>query len=130
MIPEERLAAALVPEEEQPYELPDGWKWVHLGGILDVSKKKMEEFTPDTKYVGLENIEKDTGVIRAVNADGIKSTKNVFEAGDILYGKLRPYLNKHGVVEFSGVCSTDILVQQFTAFKPLAHRPKPMLARP
>lgn len=110
MIPEERLAAALVPEEEQPYELPDGWKWVHLGGILDVSKKKMEEFTPDTKYVGLENIEKDTGVIRAVNADGIKSTKNVFEAGDILYGKLRPYLNKHGVVEFSGVCSTDILV--------------------
>ena len=36
MIPEERLAAALVPEEEQPYELPDGWKWVHLGGILDV----------------------------------------------------------------------------------------------
>ena len=110
LMPEERLAAALVPEEEQPYELPDGWKWVHLGGILDVSKKKMEEFTPDTKYVGLENIEKDTGVIRAVNADGIKSTKNVFEAGDILYGKLRPYLNKHGVVEFSGVCSTDILV--------------------
>ena len=66
MIPEERLAAALVPEEEQPYELPDGWKWVHLGGILDVSKKKMEEFTPDTKYVGLENIEKDTGVIRVL----------------------------------------------------------------
>lgn len=42
--PEERLAAALVPEEEQPYALPDGWKWVYLSGILDVSKEKTEEF--------------------------------------------------------------------------------------
>lgn len=41
--PEKRLAAALVPEEEQPYELPEGWKWVRIGKIfVDVtdSKKK------------------------------------------------------------------------------------------
>ncbi|WP_416195593.1 restriction endonuclease subunit S [Selenomonas sp.] len=110
--PEERLAAALVPEEEWPYALPDGWKWVYLSGILDVSKEKTEEFPPDTKYVGLENIEKDTGRIQAVDAEGIRSTKNIFEAGNILYGKLRPYLNKHGIAEFDGVCSTDILVFQ------------------
>lgn len=36
MTPEERLAAALVPEEEQPYELPDGWKWVYLGKITTI----------------------------------------------------------------------------------------------
>lgn len=110
--PEERLAAALVPEEEWPYALPDGWKWVYLSGILDVSKEKTEEFPPDTKYVGLENIEKDTGRMQAVDAEGIRSTKNIFEAGNILYGKLRPYLNKHGIAEFDGVCSTDILVFQ------------------
>lgn len=110
--PEERLAAALVPEEEWSYALPDGWKWVYLSGILDVSKEKTEEFPPDTKYVGLENIEKDTGRMQAVDAEGIRSTKNIFEAGNILYGKLRPYLNKHGIAEFDGVCSTDILVFQ------------------
>ncbi len=110
--PEERLAAALVPEKGWPYALPDGWKWVYLSGILDVSKEKTEEFPPDTKYVGLENIEKDTGRMQAVDAEGIRSTKNIFEAGNILYGKLRPYLNKHGIAEFDGVCSTDILVFQ------------------
>lgn len=112
LTPEERLAAALVPEEEWPYALPDGWKWVYLSGILDVSKEKTEEFPPDTKYVGLENIEKDTGRMQAVDAEGIRSTKNIFEAGNILYGKLRPYLNKHSIAEFDGVCSTDILVFQ------------------
>lgn len=43
--PEERLAAALVPEEEQPYELSEGWKWVRIGKIfVDVtdSKKKIK----------------------------------------------------------------------------------------
>ena len=34
--PEERLAAALVPEEEWPYALPDGWKWVYLGEITTI----------------------------------------------------------------------------------------------
>lgn len=44
--PEERLAAALVPEEEQPYELPKGWKWVRIGKIfIDVtdSQKKIKQ---------------------------------------------------------------------------------------
>ncbi len=36
MTPEERLAAALVPEEEQPYQLPEGWKWVYLGKITTI----------------------------------------------------------------------------------------------
>lgn len=36
MTPEERLVAALVPEEEQPYELPEGWKWVYLGKITTI----------------------------------------------------------------------------------------------
>lgn len=36
--------------------------------------------------------------------------KTVFHAGDLLYGKLRPYLNKVTIPDFEGVCSTDILV--------------------
>ena len=62
------------------------------------------------KYVGLEHIEKDTGIIGYASTDGIKSLKNVFHPQQILYGKLRPYLNKHDVATFDGVCSSDILV--------------------
>ena len=47
-----------------------------------------------------------------VNGKDIKSTKNQFKKGHILYGKLRPYLNKVLLTEFDGICSTDILVLQ------------------
>jgi type I restriction enzyme S subunit len=46
---------------------------------------------------------------QAIESDA-KSTKTVFHAGDVLYGKLRPYLNKVTIPDFDGVCSTDILV--------------------
>ncbi|MDO5592545.1 MAG: restriction endonuclease subunit S [Bacillota bacterium] len=36
LTPEERLQQALVPEEEWPYELPEGWKWVRIGGISEL----------------------------------------------------------------------------------------------
>lgn len=111
MTPAERLAAALVPGEEQPYEIPANWQWVKLGSVVEVSKEKTENFSNlDTKYVGLENMQKGEGIISYGSVAEVKSTKNVFHAGQILYGKLRPYLNKHDVAEVDGVCSTDILV--------------------
>ena len=64
-------------------------------------------------YVGLENIESQTGVLLGdVQSDysTIKSNKNVFRRGDILYGKLRPNLNKVYLANIDGICSTDILV--------------------
>jgi len=64
-------------------------------------------------YIGLENIEADTGVLVGnVNVDKktIKSAKRTFNKGDILYGKLRPNLNKVWHAEFDGICSTDMIV--------------------
>ena len=40
----------------------------------------------------------------------VRSSKTKFNRGDLLYGKLRPYLNKVYVSDFEGVCSTDLLV--------------------
>ena len=89
----------------------DGWQRCLLGDVLISSKQKTTDFSSsDLKYVGLENMEKDGGQISFQAADDVRSTKNVFCVGDLLYGKLRPYLNKHGVAAFDGVCSTDILV--------------------
>ena len=64
-------------------------------------------------YIGLENIESQTGVLLGDTLSDfsmIKSNKNVFRKGDILYGKLRPNLNKVHLAQVDGICSTDILV--------------------
>ena len=111
---EERLQQALVPAEEQPYEVPENWVWVRLGAVCYASKEKSNDFSNDIKYIGLEHLEKDKGIVGFSSADKVKSTKNAFKEGQILYGRLRPYLNKHDITSFEGVCSTDILVFEVT----------------
>ncbi|MBI5244632.1 MAG: restriction endonuclease subunit S [Elusimicrobia bacterium] len=62
------------------------------------------------RYVGLEHIDPGISQIRRWGNDkDLRSTKSRFYAGDILYGKLRPYLDKAVFAEWEGVCSTDIL---------------------
>lgn len=102
-------AEALVPEEEQPYPLPAHWKWVRLGTTVKNITAKTESFDAADKYLGLEDLNAGGGILRISDTHDLKSAKTVFQYGDVLYGKLRPYLNKHAVVNFSGVCSTDIL---------------------
>ncbi|HXS33150.1 MAG TPA: restriction endonuclease subunit S [Solirubrobacterales bacterium] len=80
-----------------------------------------DEIPQGTAYVGLENIERGgrlTGV-SAVGPGDLASAKFRFEPGDVLFGKLRPYLAKIARPDFEGVCSTDII--------PI--RPGPMLDR-
>jgi len=63
-------------------------------------------------YVGLEHIEKDTGHFIADfvgNPETLLATKFKFTPKHVLYGKLRPYLNKVALPVFSGVCTTEIL---------------------
>jgi len=93
-------------------ELPEGWIWVRIGNVIEPSDKKIDPLKLENKpYIGLEHIEKDTGKLLGYGQSSeIRSTKSLFYKGDLLYGKLRPYLNKVCVVDFDGVCSTDILV--------------------
>nr|WP_076388948.1 restriction endonuclease subunit S [Vaginimicrobium propionicum] len=105
-IPEE----ALVPEREQPYTIPENWKWVRLGSIAIASKKKVDTFSDEQRYLGLENLASGGGLLGISSARDLKSPKSVFTSGHILYGRLRPYLDKHVVVSFDGICSTDIVV--------------------
>ena len=69
----------------------------------------------DINYLGLENIEAKTGRIASFmpkNGEEIKSTCKRFYRGDILYGRLRPTLNKvyYNDCFEEGVCTTEILV--------------------
>lgn len=93
-------------------DLPEGWAMATLGQLTSPSKEKVEpDDRPDAPYLSLEHIESGTGRIlgQGVGSD-VGSTKAVFRAGDVLYGKLRPYLNKVCIPDFDGICSTDILV--------------------
>lgn len=90
----------------------DGWVVASLGNIAKPSKAKVDPTEmPGAAYVGLEHVEAHTmRVLGAGMAEDVKSTKAVFKAGDVLYGKLRPYLNKVAQPDFDGIASTDFFV--------------------
>jgi len=92
--------------------LPSGWIKTTLSEVTSESKAKTEPSAfAAAPYIGLEHIESGNNRIHSVGtATDVKSTKNVFHCGDVLYGKLRPYLKKVCRPTFDGVCSTDILV--------------------
>lgn len=89
------------------------WKEMPIGNAITAVKDKYDPEKAqllDVPYIGLEHFEKGNGIIGKGNATDVKSLKTLFLKGDILYGKLRPYLDKHDVAPFDGMCSTDILV--------------------
>jgi type I restriction enzyme S subunit len=93
-------------------ELPEGWSLTTLGEVTRPSSEKIEpQECPNAPYLSLEHIESQSGRILGYgNGSDVRSTKSVFRAGNVLYGKLRPYLNKVSVPDFDGICSTDMLV--------------------
>ena len=116
-----RRTATLIPAIfhemfSNPESNPGGWPKLVIGDILEVSKDRIEPLEhPDRifNYIGLENIEGSTGQLLPYQPTlgiEIKSTKNVFHTNQILYGKLRPYLNKVYLAHEEGICSTDIYV--------------------
>lgn len=96
--------------------LPDTWIEARLGEVLTRVETKVDPQTSlvaSHYYVGLEHIEAHTGrILRnpvdVTHASDILSIKTAFGAGDILYGKLRPNLNKVHLAVQEGICSTDI----------------------
>ncbi len=93
--------------------IPRGWK---LGSLDEVAAVHREHVHPaslpqGTRYLGLEHLPKRSATLeRWSSTDGLRSPKARFEHGDVLFGKLRPYLHKVVPAPFGGVCSTDILV--------------------
>lgn len=89
--------------------IPDGWQ---NKKIRDIADRRKEKTNSSRNYVGLENITQNTGAY--IETSGAKvvegSTSSVFQRGDLLYGKLRPYLKKVWLADFSGTCSTEFLV--------------------
>jgi type I restriction enzyme, S subunit len=93
--------------------LPDGWIETHLGQLIEPSTEKVDPISleKESNYIGLEHIKSNAGSILGYGiSNDVRSSKSVFKKGNLLYGKLRPYLNKVYLAEIDGICSTDILV--------------------
>jgi type I restriction enzyme S subunit len=91
--------------------LPPGWIHLQFGDACDRVKDSYQPVDDgDTPYIGLEHLAQGfpSFVGRGKESD-VKSSKTAFKLGDILFGKLRPYLRKGAQADFDGVCSTDIL---------------------
>jgi type I restriction enzyme M protein len=108
-------AKQIVDNYKPTIKIDPAWKIVELGDIfekigivIDPSKNKGKG-----NYIGLENIISNSGELTGeieIEISKLKSAKSVFEKNDILYGKLRPNLNKVWFSDREGICSTDILV--------------------
>ncbi|WP_413472294.1 restriction endonuclease subunit S [Shewanella baltica] len=104
-----------IGEDEKPFELPESWLWVRLNEIADYNGRPNIDpvkIDNETWLLDLEDIEKDTSklIYRAKYSErDSKSSKSTFKKGDILYGKLRPYLNKVIVADDDGICTTEIV---------------------
>ncbi|CAC9559855.1 Type I restriction-modification system, specificity subunit S [uncultured Gammaproteobacteria bacterium] len=93
--------------------IPDDWSKLELNDIFNISSKKFNPIvsSENKKCIELEHLSQNTGVLLGfTNSKEQLSIKNIFTKGQILYGKLRPYLRKYWQSEFSGVCSSEIWV--------------------
>ncbi len=102
-------------DEEVPFEIPKGWEWCRLGEISTYAqtKRKINASNADSQLWGLdlEDIEKGGRLlnIKTVGERKAIGDKTIFNRGDILYSKLRPYLLKILVAPEGGICTPEII---------------------
>jgi type I restriction enzyme, S subunit len=93
--------------------IPEAWNVGIVDDFVQLVRATTDpsEVDPDTPAVGLEHLPRRRLTLdRWGSADGLASRKTVFRAGDLLFGKIRPYFHKVCVAPVDGVCSTDAIV--------------------
>ena len=101
--------------ENVPFEVPSSWVWTTLGEITnyrDSVNVQVDDIDNTDWVLELEDIEKDSANIiqhLTKNDRKINGTRHKFQKGEILYSKLRTYLNKVLVAPNDGFCTTEIM---------------------
>lgn len=94
-------------------EVPKHWGIKKLKFSVGLRSDKLQAINSELSYIGLENIESWSGKFLSndstFEAEGIS---NCFKSGDVLFGKLRPYLAKAFLPKIDGLCSSEFLVLQ------------------
>ena len=101
--------------ENVPFEIPENWVWTTLGEISNYGQCEnvdVDKIAANEWILELEDIEKDSGhIIQKLCKDDRKAcgTRHKFYRNEILYSKLRTYLNKVLVAPSSGFCTSEII---------------------
>jgi restriction endonuclease S subunit len=90
-------------------EVPKHWEVKKLKYACNLVSEKLLSKDTSLKYIGMENIISWTGQYILSNSE-TEGLSNHFKKGDILFGKLRPYLAKVYLTKNEGICSTEFLV--------------------
>ncbi len=87
------------------------WQLERLGDVCTFERRVIEDST--LPYIGMEDVESESGRISQSVLDGTNTvgsgTAYYFDSDHILYGRLRPYLNKVAMPSFIGRCSTELI---------------------
>lgn len=95
-------------------DLPAGWKFDRFKDVVSLRNEKTDEASAEEDYLELEDLDSGSGrILSRRNSLEVGSAVTLFKKGDVLFGKLRPYLEKYWEAEFDGKCTGEIL-----AFKP------------
>ena len=101
--------------ENVPFEIPSSWEWTTLGEVSNYGDNRniqVENIGHTDWVLELEDIEKDSGnIVQYIKKSErkINGTRHKFSSGDILYSKLRTYLNKVLIAPNNGYCTTEII---------------------
>ncbi len=92
--------------------IPKGWREDTLGDLVRLRGEKQSPGTnPEAVFVGLEDVEAHTSrILQYGRAGDLKSAAACFSSGEILYSRLRPYLNKVFLADRDGLASAEFLV--------------------
>jgi type I restriction enzyme, S subunit len=110
-----KIGKPLSVPDDWPFEIPCAWVWSQLGQVTNygqTDKADPGSVSSDTWVLELEDVEKGTSrLLERVSCSDrpFQSQKNVFKAGDVIYGKLRPYLDKVLIADEPGVCTTEMV---------------------
>jgi len=102
-------------------QVPEHWEVARIKRLASLRNERRNDAPTNTTYIGLEDVEAGSGRYRPTNGSSRQSensTVGIFYDGDVLYGKLRPYLRKAIVSEMAGCCSTEFLILRAKKIEP------------
>jgi type I restriction enzyme, S subunit len=77
-------------------DLPVGWKFDRFKDVAALRNEKTDEANANEDYLELEDLESGSGrILSRRNTLEVGSAVTLFKKGDVLFGKLRPYLEKY-----------------------------------